>query len=219
MVNKAVLFDLDGTLLDTIEDIAYAANRVLAWRGLPIRPMDAYRAAVGNGARQLMERVLPEINRDPGTIEKCFAAFLKEYGEHWNVNTRPYPGVPEMLDALQARGLKMAVLSNKPADFTRKCVYGMLSKWKFDPVIGAEGGVPAKPDPAGALDIAKRLGIPPEGFVYLGDSGVDMKTANAAGMFAVGALWGFRSREELTREGAKILLERPQDIIHLFQLG
>jgi len=219
MKNKAVLFDLDGTLLDTLEDIAYAANRVLASRGLPIRPMDVYRAAVGGGARQLMERVLPEINRDPKTIEECFAAFLKEYGEHWNVKTKPYPGVPEMLDALQARGLKMAVLSNKPADFTRKCVYEILSQWKFDPVIGAEDGIPNKPDPAGALDIAKRLGIPPEGFVYLGDSGVDMKTANAAGMFAVGALWGFRSREELQQEGAKVLLERPQDIINLFQPG
>jgi phosphoglycolate phosphatase len=219
MVYKAVLFDLDGTLLDTIEDIAYAANRVLAWRGLPVHPKDAYRAAVGNGARHLMERVLPEINRDPGTIEECFAAFLKEYGEHWNVRTKPYPGVPEMLDALQARGLKMAVLSNKPADFTRNCVYEILSKWKFDPVIGAENGIPSKPDPAGALAIAERLGIPPEGFVYLGDSGVDMKTANAAGMFAVGALWGFRSREELQQEGAKILLERPQDIISLFQPG
>jgi phosphoglycolate phosphatase len=216
MVKKAVLFVLDGTLLDTIEDIAYAANRVLAGRGFPVHPTDAYKTAVGSGARQLMRRVLPEINRDQETIEECFAAFLKEYGEHWNVNTRPYPGVPEMLDALQTRGLKMAVLSNKPADFTRKCVYELLSKWKFDPVMGAGDGMPSKPDPAGALAIAKQLGIPPEEFVYLGDSGVDMKTANAAGMLAVGALWGFRSREELQQEGAKVLLERPQDIIKLF---
>jgi phosphoglycolate phosphatase len=217
MEKKAVLFDLDGTLLDTLEDIAYAANRVLASRGFPIRSMDVLRAAVGNGARRLMERVLPKINRDKETIDECFSAFLREYGEHWNVRTKPYPGVSEMLDALQARGLKMAILSNKPADFTRKCVYGILSKWKFDPVIGAEDGIPSKPDPAEALDITKRLGVPPEDVIYLGDSGVDMKTANAAGMFAVGALWGFRSREELKQEGAKVLLERPQDIIKLFE--
>jgi phosphoglycolate phosphatase len=213
---RAVLFDLDGTLLDTLEDIADAANRVLASRGFPTRALDIHRAAVGSGARQLMERVLPETNRDPETIQDCFEAFRKDYGEHWNVKTKPYMGVPEMLDALQARGLKMAVLSNKPADFTRKCVYGILSKWKFDPVFGAEDGIPNKPDPARALEISRHLEILPNGFIYLGDTGVDMKTANAAGMFAVGALWGFRGRQELERDGAKVMLKRPQSLLSLF---
>jgi phosphoglycolate phosphatase len=211
---KAVLFDLDGTLLDTLEDIANAANRVLASKGFPTRPLEVHRAAVGDGARILMQRILPEANRDADTIQECFAAFRRDYGEQWNVNTKPYAGVSKMLDALQAHGLKMAVLSNKPADFTRKCVYEILSKWNFDPVFGGEDGIPNKPDPSGAIEISKRLSIPPEQFIYLGDTGVDMITANAAGMFAVGALWGFRDREELEKEGAKVLLKRPEDLLN-----
>jgi phosphoglycolate phosphatase len=212
---QAVIFDLDGTLLDTLEDIADAANRVLALKGFPTRPLDVHRAAVGNGARQLMERVLPEADRDPKTIQDCFVAFRKDYGEHWNIKTKPYAGVPEMLNALEKRGLKIAVLSNKPADFTRKCVNGVLSRWKFDPVIGGEDGIPSKPDPAGALEISKRLKISPSEFIFLGDSGVDMKTANVAGMSSVAALWGFRSREELERDGAKVLIDRPEDLLRL----
>ncbi len=214
---QAVIFDLDGTLLDTLEDIADAANRVLALKGFPTRPLDVHRAAVGNGARQLMERVLPESDRDPKTILDCFAEFRKDYGEHWNIKTKPYAGVPEMLNALVKRGLKMAVLSNKPADFTRKCVNGILSSWEFDPVIGGEDGFPSKPDPAGAMEISRRLKVPLGEFIYLGDSGVDMKTANAAGMFAVAALWGFRGREELLKDGAKVLIDRPRELLDLLE--
>jgi len=211
----AVIFDLDGTLLDTLEDIADAANRVLTSKGFPARPLEIHRAAVGNGARQLMARVLPESKRDAMTVQQCFEAFRTEYGGHLVEKTKPYPGIPEMLDALHDRGLKMAVLSNKPADFTRRCVDGILKKWKFDAVVGGDDGRPNKPDPTGAIEIAQRLGISPEDFVFLGDSGVDMKTANAAKMFAVGALWGFRDREELLREGAQVLLEHPQDMLIL----
>lgn len=212
---KAVIFDLDGTLLDTLEDIADAANRVLVARGFPPRSLEVHRAAIGNGARQLMLSVLPESNREAITVQECFEAFRKEYGERWNVKTRPYAGIPEMLDALQTRGLRLAVLSNKPAELTRKCVLGLLSRWKFEMVIGAEDHIPSKPDPSGAIEIAKRLGISSDKFLYLGDSGVDMKTANAAGMFAVGALWGFRGREELLRDGAKVILEHPEEMLHL----
>ena len=120
-----------------------------------------------------------------------------------------------MLDSLQLQGLKTAVLSNKPADFTRKCVHGILSKWKFDPVLGGENGIPSKPDPAGAFEVSRLLGIPTKDFLFLGDTGVDMKTANSAGMFAVGALWGFRGRDELLKDGAKILIEHPNDLLDL----
>jgi phosphoglycolate phosphatase len=212
---KAVLFDLDGTLLDTLEDIADAANRVLAARGFPTCPLDIHRAAVGNGARRLMARILPEDQRSEEMIQECFLAFRKDYGVNWNVKTRPYPGIPEMLDALGARGLKLAVLSNKPADFTRKCVYGILTKWKFEEVVGAEDAIPIKPDPTGAVQIAERMRIAPSEFLFLGDTGVDMKAANAAGMFAVGALWGFRDREELIRDGGKVLLEHPTELVDL----
>jgi len=218
MTYQAVLFDLDGTLLDTLEDIANAANRVLELKGFPTRPLDVHRAAVGEGARKLMARVLPESKRDESTIQECFESFRRDYGEHWNIKTKPYPGIPELLDALESRGLKMAVLSNKPADFTRKCVEGILSKWKFEVVLGAEDGFPNKPDPAGAMEIIRRLGVPAEKFVYLGDTGVDMKTANAAGMFAVGVLWGFRGRDELMRDGAQMLLGTPLELLQVVGL-
>lgn len=214
---KSVIFDLDGTLLDTLEDIADAANRVLAAKGFPTRSLEVHKAAVGYGARRLMARVLPENQRTEGMIQECFAAFRKDYGVNWNVKTRPYPGVPELLDELHRRRLLMAVLSNKPADFTRKCVDGILTQWQFEAVIGGEDGWPSKPDPAGALEISRRMGIPPHEILYLGDTDVDMQTAHAAGMYAVGALWGFRRREELEREGADALLERPQDLLNLLK--
>lgn len=212
---SAVIFDLDGTLLDTLEDIADAANRVLASRGYPTHSLDVHRAAVGNGARVLMEKVLPPANRDSATVQECFEAFRKDYGTHWKIKTKPYPGIREMLDTIQGRGLTMAVLSNKPADFTRKCVDGILSKWKFHAVMGGEDGLPNKPDPAGAFEISKRLGIASKDFVYLGDTGVDMETANRAGMFAVGALWGFRDRSELEQHGANRVIEKPIELLKL----
>ncbi len=215
MIFKAVLFDLDGTLLDTLEDIADSANHVLAGRGFPTHPTKAYREAVGQGARQLIINILPDANRDPDTIRICLDAFLRDYGQNWKRKTKPYAGVTELLDALKTRGIEMAVLSNKPAEFTVKCINELLSGWTFDAVIGASDDRPGKPDPAGAFEIAGRLKIPPEEFLFVGDSGIDMRTAVAARMFAVGALWGFRGREELLREGANVLLEHPREILRL----
>ena len=140
----------------------------------------------------------------------------KTYGQNWKEKTRPYHGVPELLDALSGRGLKMAVLSNKPDDFTRKTVDGLLSAWHFQAVVGARPPVPLKPDPSSALEIAKRLELGPARFVYLGDTATDMKTANAAGMFAVGALWGFRDAAELIAGGASKLIEKPAELLELF---
>jgi len=212
---KAIIFDLDGTLLDTLEDIANAANRVLVAKGFPPRSLDVHRKAVGSGARVLMERILPSEKKDPSTIQECFEAFRKDYGDNWNVKTKPYRGIPELLDELQRRKMKMAVLSNKRADFTRKCVENILVKWKFDAVLGGEDGLPSKPDPAGAVEIVNRLGISAKEFIYLGDTGVDMETAKKAGMFAAGALWGFREKEELLMFGADILIERPMDLVKM----
>ncbi len=217
MKYKAIVFDLDGTLLDTLEDIADAANRVLAAKGFPTRPLDVHRVSVGSGVRVLMERILPPQHTDPATIQECFLAFRRDYGEHWNVKTRPYAGIPELLTELQQRGLKMAVLSNKPADFTRKCVEVILSRWKFDAVLGGEDGLPSKPDPAGAFEIVRRLEIPAEEFIYLGDTGVDMQTATKAGMFPVGVSWGFRGNEELLRDGAKALINHPHELLRLIE--
>ena len=212
---KAVLFDLDGTLLDTLKDIGNAANRVLAGKGFPPHALDAYRYFVGDGTAMLINRALPEEKRNDDVIRACLTEFLEDYGRNWNVKTLPYEGIPEILDALNDRGLKMAILSNKPHEFTKQCATELLSNWNFDVVIGQRNGVPPKPDPAGALEVAKRLNIPPADFLYIGDSGVDMKTAVVSGMFPVGVLWGFRSMEELKDNGSLALVDRPSEILSL----
>lgn len=211
----AVLFDLDGTLLDTLEDIADAVNRVLARHHYPIHPLDAYRYFVGEGARVLVWRVLPKDARSEETVDALYAEFREEYAQNWNAKTRPYDGIPEMLDGLVERGLKVAVLSNKPDDFTRKCVNELLPKWTFDAILGHHDAIPPKPDPTGARQIADDLRASPERILYLGDSSIDMETALAAGMWPVGVLWGFRSREELEESGARAVIEAPRDVFDL----
>lgn len=215
MKYKAVIFDLDGTLLDTIRDLAESMNEVLTRYSLPTYPVDDYKTFVGEGMEVLVRRVLPEGCANQETIVACLQAMRKEYEMRWARNSRPYEGVPDLLDGLVARGLKVSVLSNKPDDFTKLMVAELLPRWRFDPVLGARTGVPVKPDPAGAQEIAERLCLSTGEFLYLGDTGVDMQTANAAGMHAVGALWGFRAAEELLLAGAKTLLEKPVDLLEL----
>jgi phosphoglycolate phosphatase len=215
MPYKAILFDLDGTLLDTLKDIGASVNRVLEGKGFPTHELDTYRYFVGDGSVVLINRALPKEKRNDDVIRTCLTEFLEDYGRNLNVKTKPYEGIPEMLDALNDRGLKMAVLSNKPHEFTKQCVTELLSNWNFDVVIGQRNGAPPKPDPAGALEVAKRLNIPPADFLYIGDSGVDMKTAVASGMFPVGVLWGFRSMGELKDNGSLALVDRPSEILSL----
>lgn len=200
---QAVLFDLDGTLLDTLADIGNAMNHVLAGSGWPTHDLTTYQYFVGEGAAELVRRSLPEEKRRESDIQQSLAAFKSYYGQHWHVRTRPYDGVPEMLDALTGRGLKIAVLSNKPHEFTRQCVGELLADWRFDAVYGLREEIPRKPHPAGALEIAEKMGLSPTAFLYLGDTAIDMKTALAAGMFPVGALWGFCPYQELIDNGAR----------------
>jgi phosphoglycolate phosphatase len=211
--HSAVLFDLDGTLLDTLEDIGHAVNRVLTSKGFPTHRMDAFRSFIGDGTAMLVTRALPEDRRDHETVQICLQTFLKDYGQHWNVKTKPYDGIPDMLDTLTSRGLRMAVLSNKPDAFTKRCVTELLSSWSFDLIIGQRDGVPPKPDPTSALKVADQLDVPPASFLYLGDSAIDMKTATAAGMFPIGVLWGFREAGELRESGARALMKHPRDIV------
>jgi len=213
MAYKAVIFDLDGTLLNTLEDLGNAMNRVLAKEGFPSHPLDAYRYFVGDGATMLVIRALPEDNRNDDTIQRCLKMFLEDYSQNWNINTKPYEGIPEMLDALAARGLKMAVLSNKPDDDAKRCVAELLPNWDFDMVLGQREGIPRKPDPAGALQITEHFQIPPFEILYLGDTAVDMQTAIAAQIFPVGALWGFRPQKELEENGARAFLKKPMEIL------
>jgi phosphoglycolate phosphatase len=213
MSYNAVLFDLDGTLLDTLEDLGNSMNRVLITQGFPTHPLDAYRYFVGDGITMLVTRTLPEEQRHEAVIQRCMALFREDYGQNWKVKTRPYDGVPEMLDALEARGLKLTILSNKPHEFTKQCVAELLPSWHFDIVLGQRDAVPRKPDPAGAIEIAEVLNIVPSEFLYLGDTANDMQTAVAARMFPVGVLWGFRTRQELLENGAQVLLDQPLDIL------
>ena len=212
---KAIIFDLDGTLLDTLEDIALSMNSVLIRAGYPSHPVTAYRGFVGEGITTLARRVLPEEHRDETTVGHMVADMLIEYGKHWADHTRPYPGITELLDTLTGKDIRMAVLSNKMDRFTKEMIAMLLSSWTFAEVIGARADFPSKPDPAGALLIARTLGIREEEFLYLGDSNIDMKTAVQAGMFPVGALWGFQSADELRVAGARVLIQEPNDLLKL----
>ncbi len=215
MAYKALIFDLDGTLLDTLEDLGNAMNRVLVKKGFPTHSLDAYRYFVGDGITMLVTRTLPPEDRDNETTHYCLEAFREDYSQNWNIKTKPYDGIPEMLDAVAARGLKMAILSNKPDDFTKRCVAELLPNWDFDLVLGQRKGVPQKPDPAGALEIAAHFQVPISQILYLGDTAVDMQTAIAAQMLPVGALWGFRPLEELQKSGARAFLKQPIEILTL----
>ncbi len=210
---KAVLFDMDGTLLDTLTDIGNATNRILASRNFPQHELGKYRYFVGEGALRLIKCALPENAQDESTIRECHQAFLDDYAANWNHNTLLYDGIDAMLNALTEYGLKMALLSNKPHENTKACVTEHLSNWKFVEVFGQRDGIPRKPDPAGALEIAERMNLLPAEFLYLGDTGIDMTTAISAGMFPIGVLWGFRPKKELLDFGAKSVIEKPLDVL------
>jgi|YelNatPaOPRAMG01_1025707.scaffolds.fasta_scaffold02577_18 phosphoglycolate phosphatase len=212
---QAVLFDLDGTLLDSLKDLADSVNVVLRRRGLPVHPEEAYRSFVGEGMERLVQRALPEESRSGALLQECVADLREEYARRWDRTTRPYPGIPDLLDALVARSLPIAVLSNKPHEFTRACVARLLPRWNFSAVLGAGEEVPHKPDPAGAVAIASRLAVPREAVLFLGDGPTDVLAAIAAGMIPVGALWGFRSEAELRAAGARLLLHHPLELLPL----
>lgn len=215
MTYKAVLFDLDGTLLDTLQDIADSTNRALGYFGFPQHKLEAYKYFIGDGREALAVCALPENHRDTATIGKLVARMGEEYAIHWSDNTRPYEGVPELLDTLTERDICLSILSNKPHDFTELMVSRLLSLWRFQIVAGALPDIPKKPYPDAALDITKRLNLKPGEFIYVGDSDVDMKTAVSAGMYPVGAVWGFRTAQELLAGGAKALIEKPTDLLKL----
>jgi phosphoglycolate phosphatase len=212
---RAVLFDFDGTLLDTLRDLAESVNSVLSRSGFPEHSLEAYRHFVGEGIEELARRVLPEGHRDEATITKTLTDVRQEYRQRWPNHTRPYEGIPELLDVLTARRVKMAIVTNKPDDSTRTMAARLLPRWKFDVIVGATTEMPRKPDPKGALEAARLLRLSPEAILYVGDSDIDMKTANAAGMYAVGVLWGFRSADELIKNGAKVLIRKPLELLEL----
>jgi len=212
---RAVIFDLDGTLLDTIQDIADSMNTVLKKLGFPTYKTEDYYYFVGEGMDVLCKKVIPESHNTPDLVKKCVEMMKIEYQKNWLNNTKPYPGIPELLTELEKIKMKIAVHSNKPDEFTKLYIQRLLPQINFSIVIGANPFLPKKPAPDGAIYIARELGIPPEEFIYLGDSAIDIKTALSAGMYPVGALWGFRTADELIASGARKLINRPDELLEI----
>ncbi len=212
---QTIIFDLDGTLVNSLEDIADAMNRTLIRFGYPAHPYQSYKYFVGNGLKNLVYQSLPQENKNEEDVILCLQVMMEEYGRSYAEKTKLYEGIADLLDYLTQKKIKMAVLSNKADVLTQKIASKLLKNWSFEIILGASKQFPHKPDPEAALFIASKMNALPENILYLGDSNVDMKTANAAGMFPIGAAWGFRTREELFENGAKIVIDRPQELIDI----
>jgi phosphoglycolate phosphatase len=206
---RGIIFDLDGTLLDTIDDIADAMNTVLASASLPRHPAQRYKQFVGDGVEQLVWRALPADRRGSESVARFIASMREEYTRHLMNKTHPYPGILDMLDRVKTHGIHCAILSNKPHELTVKTVAHLFPSACFEAVYGVRDGVPIKPDPAGVHQILSDLSLTPEQCCYLGDSAVDMHTAHAAGITAIGASWGFRGVDELKQAGADRIIDHP----------
>jgi phosphoglycolate phosphatase len=212
---KAVIFDLDGTLLDTLDDLADSTNTVLKQHGFPTHDREAYRYYVGDGIINLIMRSLPQEHSTADFAKELLPEINTEYGRCLNNRTQPYEGIRELLSELSARSIRLAVLSNKPHHFTTELVRSYFPDVPFDFVFGFREGIPRKPDPSSVLDIVKKLNCLKNEVLYVGDTDTDMKTAAAAGLYAVGISWGFRPIEELADSGANAILEKPMDLLEL----
>lgn len=215
---RAAIFDLDGTLADTIGDLGDAVNYVLSAHGFPEHNIHTYKVMVGNGFAMLMRRALPPsvASLETGN-EELFTTLLheavSEYTHRSLATTKPFPGIKELLTALSDRKLLCSVLSNKPDQMVKHMVAALFPHIPFLTVVGDRESAPRKPDPSSALEIARLAGIPPGQFAFIGDSGVDMKTGAASGMLPLGASWGYRSRAELENGGAAGILDKPSDFL------
>jgi len=211
---EGVIFDLDGTLVNSLEDLADSMNSVLLKFAYPVHELTAYKTFIGNGIRNLVSVALPLSKRDERTITTCYNMMMEVYRNNCVNKTKPYAGIVDLLNELRSRDMKLSVFSNKADEFTKKIVQTLMPAY-FDVIMGLSTESHKKPNPAGALQISGDLEIHPENMIYIGDTNIDMQTANNAGMYAVGALWGFRSREELTASGAKYILAHPMDLVHI----
>lgn len=211
MKYKAAIFDLDGTLVDTLEDIAESVNVNLEKLELPVHPVDSFLLKIGNGNRMMVSRSLPADKQH--LLDELLAMQLEYYAEHFCDYSQIYPGINKMLAELKQQNLQLAVLSNKPDHLTQKLVGHLFDDSTFAIVRGHLPDAVHKPDPGSALAIAAQLNIEPPGIVFVGDTSMDMQTANSAGMFAVGVTWGFRSRDELTTAGADCLIDQPDELM------
>ena len=213
---KGLLFDLDGTIVDSIEDLADSMNCILADSGYPTHNVNQYKLFVGSGIRNLVRLALPDIERQEQIIDTCYHLMVEHYNQNCLNKTKPYDGVKDLLDELKTCGLKMSVLSNKADEETNKIIHALLPNY-FDIVIGLRSEELKKPNPAIALQIAAEMDFYPEEIVYVGDSDIDMRTAYNAGMYPLGVLWGFRSREQLLESGASRIVSHPREILSFLE--
>jgi phosphoglycolate phosphatase len=202
---QAIVFDLDGTLVDSLDDIANALFAAMADHGLPLPTRDQVRSWIGSGARTLVVRAV-----EPALVDPVFARFRVHYAAAPVVHTALYPGLAPVLDRFVAAGARLAVLTNKPHELTVSICDRLLARWPFSPIVGARDGVPLKPDPTTALAIARELGVPPDACALVGDAGTDIATARAAGMRPVGVTWGFRPRTDLV--DAALVVDTPDEL-------
>ncbi|MEY2869481.1 MAG: hypothetical protein RIR01_1972 [Bacteroidota bacterium] len=211
---KAVLFDLDGTLVNSLIDIANSINKVLQERNFPTHSHEVINDFIGSGLRNLVTKALPESHKDEATIESTFQAMMAAYRENCTNETSAYDGIMELLDKLKSQNIKLAILSNKADELTKKIGLSLFPDY-FDIVMGLKSEATKKPNPSAAIEISNEFGISPEEFLYVGDSGIDMQTAKNANMYAVGVLWGYRPEEELLAEGAQAIISHPLELIAL----
>ena len=257
---RAALFDLDGTLLDTVEDLTDSLNKTLKLMDLPGYSIDVVKQMLGSGTRKLVTRALNltpadsnygnnssdsssnnsnnsnsssnssnssnsnsgnsggnTANNNEAAIDRLLKLYKKDYESHWAVKTRPFEGIPELLLELSQKGIILTVLSNKMDNIVKLMISHFFPQFSFGAVMGDHPPMPVKPDPTSALQIASTLGIPAEDFIYIGDSDVDMHTANNAGMLAVGAAWGYRSKQVLEESGAAIIINHPLELLKLLK--
>ena len=213
-MKQALIFDLDGTLVDSLRGIAASLNQALAASGLPVHPPEAVRGFIGNGSRILIHRAAPT-DADEALIDQVEQAFKADYDLTWPDGTTAYDGIIELLESLQHRGYPLAVLSNKPHPFTETIVSRMFPTIRFAAVLGQRAGIPHKPDPAGALEISNSLHLRPEDCIVIGDSTMDLETARNACMRAIAVTWGFHDRERLVAAGADLIAEDPAGLLEM----
>jgi len=213
-VKHGLIFDLDGTLVDSLHGIAASVNHALFQGGHATHSVAAVQGFIGNGARILLERTAP-VGSDESILLALEQAFKSHYDVSWPEGTLPYDGIASMLETLQELGHPLAVLSNKPHPFTETIVARIFPGVRFASVLGQRPGIPHKPDPTGALEIAGSLGLSPDDCVVIGDSTMDIETAKNAGMKAIAVTWGFQDREKLVSAGADLFAESPENLLEI----
>ncbi len=213
---KGIIFDLDGTLVNSLEDIADAMNRVLLNLNYPTHSYETYQYFIGSGLRNLVSKALPSLHNDDKHIDHCYQLMIEEYSTNCTRKTKPYNGISELLDYLVSNNIKLSVFSNKADALTKEITTAIFPNY-FEQIVGLTTEELKKPNPSKAIEISKKLGLKTEEIIFVGDSGIDMQTATNANMHAVGVSWGYRPEKELIAQGAKLILNHPSDLIQILE--